>query len=411
MPYNIDMGFSRARIFAGIATFAFVATAPAAVQGYDLWFLADYDQASDAAPTSLLAMTVISTLVSDPGEVTDGYVIKPGGDNVPLFNDANYRLYAYDTFTTVPAATASYKTGSYSFYVTAGAAASATPGTLAFSFHDFPLQIPYLSGTSYSQLQLCDADFPRTVTWPAFSNFGTTNDNSISFIVQDYNVPSSLFTAQSSPAGGSAVIPETYLIPGHYYGWSINNTAAKRTNNAGFGTAFSQASFSRRSQGYFEADIKPGWVAGVVLPQNREFGFGEDIVMQVVDNNDNVLASEVVTLGYYGRFSWNTGLSGTRRVRFKGDHWISDSVVVNLTTGTRDLSINLLNGDIDGDNEVSILDYIYLSEVYGQDSSSPTWLTANGDGITPMMCDIDEDNEVSILDYIYLSNNYGLAGS
>jgi hypothetical protein len=63
----------------------------------------------------------------------------------------------------------------------------------------------------------------------------------------------------------------------------------------------------------------------------------------------------------------------------------------NINVGT----VNLTVGDIDGDNEVSILDYIALSSAYGTTNAAS---------------DLDWDGEVSILDYILLSTNYGLVG-
>jgi hypothetical protein len=66
-------------------------------------------------------------------------------------------------------------------------------------------------------------------------------------------------------------------------------------------------------------------------------------------------------------------------------------------------------GDTDGDNQVSILDYIALSSNYEKDSTASDWTTVT-DGASPRSCDIDGDLSVSILDYILLSANYEAAG-
>ena len=69
---------------------------------------------------------------------------------------------------------------------------------------------------------------------------------------------------------------------------------------------------------------------------------------------------------------------------------------VNLSASNGSLGTAFMRvGDIDGDNEVSILDYLALSAAYG---------TANA------ASDLDWDGEVSILDYILLSSNSGLLG-
>jgi hypothetical protein len=73
------------------------------------------------------------------------------------------------------------------------------------------------------------------------------------------------------------------------------------------------------------------------------------------------------------------------------------------------VNFTYLGGDIDGDNEVSILDYLKLSENFGRDSNSPEW-HSNGFNMAAKYSDLDGDNEISILDYLILSGNYGMVG-
>jgi hypothetical protein len=89
-------------------------------------------------------------------------------------------------------------------------------------------------------------------------------------------------------------------------------------------------------------------------------------------------------------------------VRAKVGHWLSQER--NFTTaGGNAVNVNfsLKNGDVDEDDEVSILDYIILSVVYDKSLGDPGYV-ANAD--------LDGDNVVSILDYLILSGNYELAG-
>jgi subtilisin family serine protease len=65
------------------------------------------------------------------------------------------------------------------------------------------------------------------------------------------------------------------------------------------------------------------------------------------------------------------------------------------------LSTTFLNGDVDDDNEVSILDYLELSNKFGLESS---------DSGFSIRADLDGDGSISILDYLLLSGNYGLQG-
>jgi hypothetical protein len=69
---------------------------------------------------------------------------------------------------------------------------------------------------------------------------------------------------------------------------------------------------------------------------------------------------------------------------------------VNL--GSTGIALSMRNGDVDADGDVSILDYLNLSNAY--ESTVGSW--EYGDG----SADLDKDGEVSILDYIILSSNY-----
>jgi hypothetical protein len=86
----------------------------------------------------------------------------------------------------------------------------------------------------------------------------------------------------------------------------------------------------------------------------------------------------------------------------RGTHWLAQKRSVNTTSADETgANFSLINGDADGDNEVSILDYIMLSTGYGTTSADPTF---------PYGADLDDDAEITILDYITLSTNYGKAG-
>lgn len=79
------------------------------------------------------------------------------------------------------------------------------------------------------------------------------------------------------------------------------------------------------------------------------------------------------------------------------------------SVGFAAFTAELLGGDADGDNIVSILDYIALSSHFGKTSSASDWNT-NTSGATPNSCDFDYDGEVSILDYVILSTNFDKEG-
>jgi hypothetical protein len=94
---------------------------------------------------------------------------------------------------------------------------------------------------------------------------------------------------------------------------------------------------------------------------------------------------------------------GNYKMTVKGVNWLSkkqdvDTSAANVTA----ITVSLKNGDLDGDDEISILDYLALSAAYESIPTSPDWNPT---------ADLDKDLEVTILDYLLLSANFGLTGS
>lgn len=93
---------------------------------------------------------------------------------------------------------------------------------------------------------------------------------------------------------------------------------------------------------------------------------------------------------------------GNLIISVKPTHWLRRAVSVNTTGGdAAGISIVLMNGDIDGDNEVGIGDYAVLSASYGSVSGDLNWQPA---------ADLNEDESIDIADYAILSGAFGQVG-
>lgn len=94
--------------------------------------------------------------------------------------------------------------------------------------------------------------------------------------------------------------------------------------------------------------------------------------------------------------------SGNIDISVKASHFLRRTVNVN-TTNSDALGVLLvmINGDIDGDNEISIGDYALLSSAFGSDPSMPNW-NPNAD--------LNKDGSVDIGDYAVLSSRFGQVG-
>ena len=108
-----------------------------------------------------------------------------------------------------------------------------------------------------------------------------------------------------------------------------------------------------------------------------------------------------------------TGAGGARTVHIKAENWLGHTVNTNTTAGdVSGVNISCKNGDVDGDDVVSVFDYIVLSDNFDKDETAANWNNPqNGTGTPPInWADLDRDGVISIFDYIQLSDNFDLSG-
>ncbi|MBS1706384.1 MAG: hypothetical protein JST40_10945 [Armatimonadetes bacterium] len=104
--------------------------------------------------------------------------------------------------------------------------------------------------------------------------------------------------------------------------------------------------------------------------------------------------------GNYTIFTLHTGPGYS--VRAKGSHWLAQRIDnVTLSSGMVTLNFDLVNGDIDRDNAVTIFDYVELSTSFDK-GIGENGFNANAD--------LDGDGFVSIFDYLILSNSFDHVG-
>lgn len=115
----------------------------------------------------------------------------------------------------------------------------------------------------------------------------------------------------------------------------------------------------------------------------------------------NVITTRTATLDANGAYSFVAPLVGSADMAIKEDTWLRRTILVDTTPGYGYVDFTLVNGDVDGDNEVSIGDYAVLSQSYGSYEGAPNW---------DPNADLDRDGEVSIGDFAILSANYGQVG-
>ncbi len=130
----------------------------------------------------------------------------------------------------------------------------------------------------------------------------------------------------------------------------------------------------------------------------------ETVTVQVYQaGTSTVVASTTASLDGSGNFTWNPELvDGIYDVAVKGAHWLRRRIngVALAATGSVSQNFSLVNGDVDGDNSVTIFDYIDLSNDFDK---------AANEAANPGS-DLDGDGTVTIFDYIVLSNTFDQVG-
>ncbi|MCS6949103.1 MAG: dockerin type I domain-containing protein [bacterium] len=113
--------------------------------------------------------------------------------------------------------------------------------------------------------------------------------------------------------------------------------------------------------------------------------------------------SEVLYTDANGNYALSNVEPGTYDVAFKASHWLR-TVVTGVRVRNADVTgvnVSLTNGDINGDNEVSLLDFGALVAAYG---------TSPGDANWNPEADLDGDGDVSLLDFAILVRSFGAVG-
>lgn len=137
-------------------------------------------------------------------------------------------------------------------------------------------------------------------------------------------------------------------------------------------------------------------------------------VIVALSSTNEVVAEQTVALGANGEYTAmdpNQGTGGVYKVLVKSSHWLQKQTTATTTGGSvTGRNVSLINGDINGDNSVDLLDYFALSDAYNLDSSAAGWSYPGLDGSKLKDADLNEDDSVDLLDYFILSDRYNLIG-
>lgn len=162
------------------------------------------------------------------------------------------------------------------------------------------------------------------------------------------------------------------------------------------------------------ADIPGGEVKGTITLQGWSADpVGRLATFDLIQNGQVVETIPDVPLDGLAAYSFGTGRTGEHQIAVRVRGWLRQlrSAPVNLSPlGVNNVNFDLINGDIDGDNAVTVFDYDRLSAAFDKTSAEGDWATVDADGIAPMHADLDGDGAVTVFDYDILSASFDQVG-
>lgn len=113
------------------------------------------------------------------------------------------------------------------------------------------------------------------------------------------------------------------------------------------------------------------------------------------------LQVHTLALNASGAYTLVAPLDGVYDLSAKASHWLRQTSPNVSIVGSSVVNFSLLNGDIDGDNEVTLFDFGALVAAFG---------TMPGDSGWNPEADLDGDDEVTLFDFGILVGNFGAIG-
>lgn len=199
---------------------------------------------------------------------------------------------------------------------------------------------------------------------------------------------------------GDVVLGKTIMVSSGFWSGGLNDR----------GQAAIGVTFSDGVRATVLATPKDVTISGNVLLEDYVGSQSQAVSIELIGPGGE--SHPAVPLDPSGDFSITTNTRGTYDIRVKGSHWLAKKVgsITVWHSGVSGLSFSLKNGDIDGDNVVTLLDYDIFSTYFDKNSADTDWMTPGPNGFAPFQADIDGDGAVTLLDYDIYSKSFDETG-
>jgi hypothetical protein len=129
------------------------------------------------------------------------------------------------------------------------------------------------------------------------------------------------------------------------------------------------------------------------------------VTLEVLEQGTDTIVESISTyVDGVDLYSTTLMSRGTYDIGIRASHWLRSRIQgVTIAEGIPLAldQVSLVNGDVNGDNSIDLLDYFRLSDAYNTEKLGP--------GFDPN-ADLNGDDSVDLLDYFVLSDNYNLVG-
>ncbi|MCL6474392.1 MAG: hypothetical protein K6U75_04990 [Firmicutes bacterium] len=153
---------------------------------------------------------------------------------------------------------------------------------------------------------------------------------------------------------------------------------------------------------YVQFVARPASIIGTVSLLDFQ-GNSSQVPVRVQIRSESGIREEVVALDETGYFEIEDVEPGEYDLSFKASHWLRRTLPAVQVPGDWPawVEVELQNGDIDGDNEVTLFDFGALVAAFGNMPGNPNWNPE---------ADLDGDGEVTLFDFGILVQNFGAIG-
>ena len=165
--------------------------------------------------------------------------------------------------------------------------------------------------------------------------------------------------------------------------------------DASYTPSSGSSTFTRNGKTLSGSVVLQDWVAATA---------GRICTVRVFNSSNVLVESFNVTLGAGGTWSRANSIisTGSHHFLIKSSHWLAQDIVAAVNNGgASGILHSLKNGDVDGDNEVTLADFGLLSNSFG---------LVLGDAGYNANADLNGNDEVDLADFGILSNNFGEVG-